>query len=115
MKLDKQSIITTFFPSIAMILVAAIVFTDIFGAQESLGLFIISLLLIFPALFFAQGMACSYGKGNIIVALLASLATFSLIVVLFMNSSALIYVLIYFGAALLGYHGRRLMRRGRYS
>ena len=112
MNIRRSRFITALFPTVGMILVTILTFTNLFNPQDSMGLFILSLLIFFPALFFGQGMACSYGKGSLLVSLLISLVTFGVILVRFMNSTAAVYGLMYIAAALLGYGAPKIFNTG---
>jgi hypothetical protein len=98
-------------PAILMISLAVISFTDILNAIDAKGIFIIGLLLLFPLLFLGQGMACGRGKGNIVLSLLVSTVTFVIIILIFLNSSALFYIVLYILVSLFGYGLARFTKR----
>jgi hypothetical protein len=98
--MNKTKMITTFLPSFIMLSIATVTFTDILDIK---GLFVIGLLLIFPILFLGQGVACGFEKGNILVSLVASTVTFFVIIMVFLNSSDLMYIVLYLVVALFGF------------
>lgn len=98
-------------PSILMISLAVISFTDILNIMDAKGIFIIGLLLLFPLLFLGQGIACGRGKGNFVLSLLASTVTFVLIILIFLNSTALFYIILYLVVGLFGYGLARFTKR----
>lgn len=90
-------------PSILMFSLAVISFTDILNTMDAEGIFIIGLLLLFPLLFLGQGIACGRGKGNIVLSLLVSTVTFVIIILIYLNSTALFYVAPYLVVGLFGF------------
>ncbi|WP_084031636.1 hypothetical protein [Anaerobacillus arseniciselenatis] len=103
MKFTKISLITTFVPTIIMLMFALVSFTNIFTIEDGKGLFVIGLLLIFPLLFIGQGCACAFGKGNLLLAVAVSTLSFFSIILLFLNSSALFYIILYLIVAFFAY------------
>ncbi|MDE5413524.1 hypothetical protein [Alkalihalobacterium chitinilyticum] len=93
MKFKPGAIITTFLPSVIMIVLSVLSFSAVHANFK--GLFILSLILIFPILYALQGVACAFGKSSLLVSLLVTTLTFVLILIIYLNSSALIYILIY--------------------
>lgn len=98
-------------PTILMISLAIISFTDIFDTLDANGIFMIGLLLLFPLLFLAQGIACGRGKGNIVLSLLVSTVTFVMITLIYLNSSTLFYIVLYLFVGLFGYGLARFTKR----
>ncbi|HAX73656.1 MAG TPA: hypothetical protein DCY20_09030 [Firmicutes bacterium] len=81
------------FPSILMLLIAIICFMNIVAIARLL--FIISLIFVYPMLFFIQGGIAYLTKSSHILALGTSLITYILITIFFLNDSGLIYVIYY--------------------
>ncbi len=103
MKFTKTSLITTFVPTVIMWLFAMVSFTNIFTIEDGKGLFVIGLLLIFPLLFIGQGCACAFGKGNLFLAVAVSTFSFFSIILIFLNSTALFYIILYLFVAFFAY------------
>ena len=98
--MNKLKLITTFLPAFVMLSIALLTFTNIIDSKD---LFVIGLLLIFPILYLAQGMACGSGKGNIYISLLVSTITFIIITMLFLNATAHMYLFLYLIVGLFGF------------
>lgn len=111
MNYSKTAIITMIVPSIVMIGLAVISFTNLLSDIDGKEFFFIGLLLLFPLLFLGQGVACGLGKGNIIFSLLASTVIFVSITLVYLNSTALIYTLLYLVAGLVGYALARFTKK----
>lgn len=111
MNYSKIRIITMLVPSILMTSLAIISFTDIINTIDAKGMFMIGLLLLFPLLFLGQGIACGRGKGNIVLSLLVSTVTFVMIILSYLNSSALFYIVLYLIVGLFGYGLARFTKR----
>lgn len=109
MKSNLAAIITAFLPSVIMIVLTALSFSDVHANLK--GLFILSLILIFPILYVLQGVACALRQSYLLVSLLVSTITFVAILIIYLNSSALIYILIYNGSGLIGYGGVKFFRK----
>lgn len=109
--MKKSNLVTFSFPSLMMILMSVISFTDIlsFSDIDLKGLFIISLVLFFPILFIAQGIACALTKSNVFTALIISNLTYLVIMFIFLNDSAMGYILYYSIAYFIGYFLSKLI------
>ncbi|GAB4074492.1 hypothetical protein GCM10028778_19950 [Barrientosiimonas marina] len=73
------------------------------GSLNSMNLIIESLILYYPILFFVQGLVCALLKANILLSLGISLAAYMVIMFMWLNSSGLIYILVYVLMGFLGY------------
>jgi hypothetical protein len=102
---------TMIVPSVVMIGLAVISFTDLLSDIDGKELFVVGLLLLFPLLFLGQGVACGLGKGNIIISLLTSTVIFVVISLVSLNASALVYIALYLVAGLVGFVLARLTKR----
>lgn len=104
-KIRKINIVTIIFPAIIMILIAVLSFSNMRNNfhLDWKGILIISMILGFPLLFFIQGIMSSISKTNIVLSLGISLVTFLMILIIFLNDSALLYALIYLIAGVIGY------------
>ncbi|RXJ04553.1 hypothetical protein DS745_03990 [Anaerobacillus alkaliphilus] len=71
-------------------------------------LFILALLFLFPLLFLLQGVVTVLIDGSIFVALGVSVLAFLVILLAWMNSSAFVYIPVYF---VLGYVGYWISRK----
>lgn len=103
MKFNITRLITALLPSAIMLIIALISFAELLDSLDAMGLFIIGLLLIYPLLFLGQGVACAFGKGNIFLSITVSSITFVIIVFVFLNSSALMYIVLYLIIAFFAY------------
>ena len=103
MNFKRSELMIIFFPSVIMVLITLISFSNIFEALISHGIFVLSLMLIFPLSFFIQGVLGGYSTLNVHIALSISLVTFIVIVAVALNSSAYVYVPLYLLTGLMGY------------
>ena len=89
-------------PIVIMVILAYVAFVssdDVFAK----GLLITSLFAYYPILFLLQGIAASLLKANIFISLGISAAAFIIILLIWMNSSALIYTVLYLIVGFIGY------------
>lgn|SRR5690625_1700738 len=71
-----------------------------------------SLIFYFPIVFLLQGIACALLRANVFVSLGTSTLTFVLVLIIWLNSSAIIYIFAYLIIGLIGYGvTRRLQNR----
>lgn len=94
----------TIFPALAILSIGMISFNINVDNLDLKGLFIISLILLFPLLFLIQGLFSSKLNINYPLSLLISLVSFILILVVYMNSSAYIYLIAYTIISLLSFY-----------
>jgi hypothetical protein len=94
MKEKIIKILIVLFVPFFLFLISIINFSNFINSKDFL---IFSLIIIFPLLFLIQGIlnAIYLKKEKAIVNLLISLGSFILIMLIFLNSSAFIYVIIY--------------------
>jgi|GEM_PF-5218496 len=95
--------ITTYLPAFLMVILALLSFSNLFDDMFRKGLLINSLILYYPSLLFLQGIVTAMIKGNPFLNAGSSLLAFMFILFIWLNSSALIYILIYLISFLLGY------------
>ncbi|NFG63394.1 hypothetical protein FDG75_06000 [Clostridium botulinum] len=110
MSIKKKNIIIIFFPAILMSLLTVISFTnmDVYNTKgiDFKGLFIISLLLLFPLLFLIQGILCAVNNTNIVNLIFSfgvSILDYIILMKIYLNDSAFEYVLIYSVLWIIGY------------
>lgn len=103
--MKKKSVITLLFPSLFMTIVIIGLFLNklSFNGMDFKGLIIVLLLLLFPLLFLIQGIICALRNNNMFLALGISILVFIILMMIFLNSSALIYVLLYLIMGIIGY------------
>lgn len=94
----EKSIFGNFIPIITMLL--AVILGCVLGLKE---VFIIGLTCIIPISFFVEGVMCSRKKIGWIIPLVTSLTAFFIIIILFMNDSANVYLKYYAIAYIVGY------------
>ena len=100
--MKKKSAVTVLFPALIMTLITIISFSNMlyFNGIDFKGILILSLILLFPLLFLLQGIICAINNTNVFLSLGASILNFIILLMVYLNDSALIYILIYltFGA-----------------
>lgn len=103
--MKKSNILTVIFPSIILVLITMISFNPIELTKnlDLNGFFILSLVLIYPTMLFIQGILVSKNKASIILSFGLSIITFTIIMVVLLNTSASIYFALYIFSWLLGY------------
>jgi hypothetical protein len=74
-----------------------------FNSVDFKGIFILSLILLFPVLFLTQGIVCARYNINVFLSLGASILDFVILMIVYLNDSALIYGLIYLTFGVTGY------------
>lgn len=103
--MEKRSILIALHiavPVLIMFILACISDTtsdDLFAK----GLLVTSLLLYYPILFLLQGSVAALMKTNIFLSLGVSIAIFIIILIIWLNSSAIIYIFAYSIIFLIGY------------
>jgi hypothetical protein len=95
--------LTTYLPAIIMIILAFLSFSNILDETFRKGLIINSLILYYPSLFFLQGIVTAFINANVYVNVGLSLLVYIFILLVWLNSSALIYIVIYLISFFLGY------------
>ncbi|WP_017825061.1 MULTISPECIES: hypothetical protein [Clostridium] len=110
MSIKKKNIIIIFFPAILMSLLTVISFSNmnVYNTTgiDFKGLFILSLLLLFPLLFLIQGILCAVNNTNIVHIIFsfgASILDYIILMKIYLNDSAFEYVLIYSVLWIVGY------------
>ncbi len=95
-------------PSIVMVIITILSSTDLLSTMFGLtgvdlkGLIIIGLVAIFPITILIDGIIVAIKNKNWIPPLIASLTTFIIIMLIYLNSSASIYLIYYTTAYFLG-------------
>lgn len=105
-----RNIIIVFFPTILMTLLTVISFSNMSiynsTAMDFKGIFIISLLLIFPVLFLIQGILCNinnFNMSNILLSFGISMLDYIILMKIYLNDSSYLYILIYPVLWMMGY------------
>ena len=100
-----KNIITVLFPTFFMFIVTSICFAnmDTPNAVDFKGLIILSLVLLFPLIFLIQGIVSSLNNTNILLSLGASILGFILLMIIYLNTSAFIYTVLYLVFGTIGY------------
>jgi len=96
--MKRNNLITTLFPSLIMILISIIS-----SYMDLKGLFIISIVALFPLVLLIQGIFVALNKTNIILALLTSILTFIGVMFIVMKSFEIIYIEYYTISFVIGY------------
>lgn len=98
-------------PPLIMLITAYVAFSGMLGNLASKSLIINALLLIYPALFFLQGFISGLLKSNVFLTFAVSIVTFLMIVIVWLNMSALLYIVVYVLAGTVGYGIVRLLQK----
>ncbi|MBK1813382.1 hypothetical protein JHL18_22425 [Clostridium sp. YIM B02505] len=94
--MKTKNVIIVLFPSIVMTLINIFSFSiDIMGEYDKMGTIILSLIIIDPLMFFIQGIMAGKERINMFLALGTSAVVFALWCLIYLNSSALPYCIIY--------------------
>ncbi|NRT36546.1 hypothetical protein BJV38_000866 [Clostridium beijerinckii] len=103
--MKTRTVITILFPTIFMVIMGKISFFYMsgFNGIEFKGIFILSLILLFPALFLIQGIICAKYNINVLLSLGVSILGFRILMIVYLNDSALIYLLGYVTFEVTGY------------
>jgi len=97
-----KSIFVLVGPALIILLLALMAFGDLFETEYEKGFFVMFLYIIYPMIFFFQGRAYYLGKCNIF-SLIFSFACVIIIMYMYMNSSATIYLVMYTISCAAGY------------
>lgn len=103
-------IVQMIFPALIMIGLTYYAFSasdDLFTKQFILN----ALIIYFPVLFLLQGAFCAFLRENIIVSIAISVVGFITVIFVWLNSSALIYLVLYVILWLIGYGIVRFFRK----
>lgn len=101
----KRCIITVLFPAFFMTIIVIVSFSNMsnFNGIDYKGIFILSIILLFPLLFFLQGIICPISNTNVFLSLGVSILNFIILMMVYLNDSALIYIFIYIACGAIGY------------
>ncbi|OAB37045.1 hypothetical protein PMSD_09580 [Paenibacillus macquariensis subsp. defensor] len=113
--MNKRNIIVILFPALVMAIIAIITFTQMFGLSDlnAKSLIIAGLVLIFPVLFVLQGVLCAVTRSKVILSIVVSIVTYIIIMFVFLNSSAFVYLIVYLGMWAIGYWIGKYMIRSK--
>lgn len=100
-----KNIITILFPTLFMTLITVVSFQHMlnYTSLDFKGIFLISLIFLFPILFFIQGITCAITRTNIFLALGVSILDFIILLFVYLNDSAFVYNIIYIVFGIVGY------------
>lgn len=100
-----KNIITILFPTLFMTLITVVSFQHMlnYTSLDFKGIFLISLIFLFPILFFIQGITCAITRTNIFLALGVSILDFIILMFVYLNDSAFVYNIIYIVFGIVGY------------
>ncbi|MGO5064952.1 hypothetical protein FDF31_13290 [Clostridium sporogenes] len=112
--MKKRKIITITFPALIMTIITIISFKNMlnFNGIDFKGIFIISLILLFPILFVIQGIICAINHTNIFLSFGVSILDFIILMFVYMNESAFIYNLIYLACGIIAYLITKSIKKG---
>ncbi len=96
--MKRNNLITILFPSLIMILISIIS-----SYMDLKGLFILSIVVLFPLALLIQGIFVALNKTNIILALLTSILTFIAVMFILMKAFEIIYIEYYTISFAIGY------------
>ncbi|WP_052356747.1 hypothetical protein [Faecalimicrobium dakarense] len=106
----KKNRFGTFIPLITFFIIFTI--SNIFNLK---GLFIVGIVVLFPLSFMIEGIICARKNIGWIAPLALSLITFLVIIFVYLNDSANIYLIYYSIAYILGYIPTKLVLKLKYS
>lgn len=100
-------------PSIIMTLISLICFSEVqfLSEMDRKGLFIISLIIVFPIICFIQGVFTAANNYRILKALGTTIIMFLILLFIYLNSSALIYSLVYIMFGINGYATYNIIKK----
>lgn len=103
--MKKKSVVTALFPALFMTITTIVSFSNMldFNGIDYKGIYILSLILLFPLLFLLQGIICAINNTNVFLSVGLSILTFIILMIVYLNDSAFIYVLIYFTFGAVGH------------
>lgn len=67
------------------------------------GLILNSLIIYFPVIFLIQGIVCALLRSNVFMSLGISALAFIVVLIIWLNSSAIIYIFVYLVIGFIGY------------
>ena len=113
--MKKSNIITIIFPTLFMTIITISSFQNMlnFNGLDFKGLFIVSLILLFPILFLIQGIICAINNTNIFLSFGVSILDFIILMFVYMNDSAFGYNLIYLVIGIIGYLITKFILKGK--
>lgn len=95
-----EKLVVILAPSALIFILTILSFTHFLAGM---GLIVISLMFLFPLLFFLQGIYSAKKKVNILLSSITSIASYLIILFVFLNETALIYLAPYIVLVFLGY------------
>ena len=103
--IKNRNVVTILFPSLFMTIITIVSFSNMlnFNGIDFKGIFIVSLILLFPLLFLIQGIMSAINNTNVLLSMGISILTFIILMMVYLNESAFIYILIYLVFGIIGY------------
>jgi len=103
--IKKKNIVTILFPALFMTIITIVSFSNMlnFNGIDFKGIFIVSLIILFPLLFLIQGIISAVNNTNVLLSLGTSMLNFIILMMVYLNESAFIYILIYLVFGIIGY------------
>lgn len=102
------------FPAFTMLTLSVLAMFGLFGEGDvNKSFFILGLFIIFPLTFLVQGVSCATNHINPFLALLVSFIAFTIVILVFFNSSAGGYSIYYLVFWLVGYFGTKGVQKWR--
>jgi len=103
--IKNRNVVTILFPSLFMTTITIVSFSNMlnFNGIDFKGIFIVSLILLFPLLFLIQGIMSAINNTNVLLSMGISILNFIILMMVYLNESAFIYILIYLAIGLIGY------------
>ena len=103
--MKKKSVVTVLFPAVFMIIITIVGFFNKldFNGIDYKSIFILTLTLLIPLLFLLQGIISAITNTNIFLSLGVSILYFILLMIVYLNESASIYILIGLALGAVGY------------
>lgn len=103
--MQKKQIISIWFPGVFMSIITIYTLSGLFKVDsvEAKGVFLFSLIIVFPVLFLLQGIICAITASGVVLNIGVSIGTYVALMLIYLNSSAIAYVFIYGIAWVIGY------------
>lgn len=102
-----KNILTLLFPTFIMVMILVVSFSKMdnynYSGIDYDGIVILSLLFLFPLLFLLQGIFSAISSTNVHLSLGVSIKCFIILMMVYLNDSAALYILIYLAIGVLGY------------
>jgi len=104
-KVKNNNLFVTIHILIPVITMFVLAYTS-FAIEDDLlatGLILNSLMIYFPVIFLVQGIVCALLRANVFMSLGISTLAFIVVLIVWLNSSAIIYIFVYLVIGFIGY------------